>query len=108
MGIGFLHSSDRASIKPSHESELELTINKKSPLKELNIVIVSDVHLGTIVCNNHLERIVEKINSLNPDLILLPGDIIDEDIEPAIRENLGETLRLNEIQIWNVRGYGQS
>jgi predicted MPP superfamily phosphohydrolase len=71
---------------------LNLTIKKKSPLKELNIALASDIHLGTVVCNNHFERIVQKINALHPDLVLLPGDIVDEDIEPVIRQNLGETI----------------
>jgi predicted MPP superfamily phosphohydrolase len=72
---------------------LELTIHKKSPLTELNIALISDVHLGTIICNSHFIRIVEKINSLNPDIVLFAGDLVDEDIEPVIRQNLGETLR---------------
>jgi predicted MPP superfamily phosphohydrolase len=72
---------------------LDLTINKKSPMKQLNVVMVSDVHLGTIICNSHFIRIVEKINSLNPDVVLFVGDLVDEDIEPVIRQNLGETLR---------------
>jgi predicted MPP superfamily phosphohydrolase len=72
---------------------LELTIHKKSPLTELNIALISDVHLGTIICNSHFLRIVEKINSLNPDIVLFAGDLVDEDIEPVIRQNLGETLR---------------
>jgi uncharacterized protein len=72
---------------------LDLTINKKSPMKQLNVVMVSDVHLGTIICNSHFVRIVEKINSLNPDVVLFVGDLVDEDIEPVIRQNLGETLR---------------
>jgi uncharacterized protein len=59
----------------------------------LNIVAASDIHLGTIVCKSRLERIVEKINALKPDLVLLPGDVVDEDIGPVIRQNLGETLR---------------
>jgi uncharacterized protein len=72
---------------------LELTVHKKSPMKELNIALISDVHLGTIICNSHFTRIVEKINSLNPDIVLFAGDLVDEDIEPVIRQNLGETLR---------------
>jgi predicted MPP superfamily phosphohydrolase len=72
---------------------LELTIHKKSPLTELNIALITDVHLGTIICNNHFMRIVEKINSIRPDIVLFAGDLVDEDIEPVIRENLGETLR---------------
>jgi len=54
---------------------------------------VTDVHLGTIICNSHFMRIVKIINSLNPDIVLFAGDLVDEDIEPVIRQNLGETLR---------------
>ena len=73
---------------------LELVIPKNGrTMKSLNIAVASDIHLGTIVCKSKLERIVERINSLNPDLVLLPGDVVDEDIGPVIRNNLGETLR---------------
>jgi len=73
-------------------NKLELTIPKKSTLAELNIVAASDFHLGTIVCRERFKKIVEKINSLNPDVILLMGDIVDEDIAPVIRQNLGQAL----------------
>ena len=73
---------------------LDLSIPKNGrAMKSLNIAVASDIHLGTIVCKSKLERIVEHINSLNPDLVLLPGDVVDEDIGPVIRNNLGETLR---------------
>ena len=73
---------------------LSLSIPKNGrSVKSLNIAVASDIHLGTIVCKSKLERIVEQINSLEPDLVLLPGDVVDEDIGPVIRNNLGETLR---------------
>jgi predicted MPP superfamily phosphohydrolase len=85
---------------------LELTIHKSSPLKELNIVAISDVHLGTIICSSHFMRIVDKINSLNPDVVLFVGDLVDEDIEPVIRQNLGETLHLikSKYGIYGITG----
>ncbi len=61
--------------------------------RKLNIVSASDIHLGTIIGRGMLDQIVGKINSLNPDIVLLPGDIIDEDPKPVIRQNLGEALK---------------
>lgn len=61
-------------------------------LRALNIAVASDIHLGTIICKSRLERIVKEINALDPDLVLLPGDVVDEDIGPVIKQNLGETL----------------
>jgi predicted MPP superfamily phosphohydrolase len=73
---------------------LDLTIPKNSHgLKSLNIAVASDIHLGTLVCKARLEEIVRDINALNPDVVLLPGDVVDEDLGPVIRQNLGETLR---------------
>jgi len=73
---------------------LELPIpRKESKLDRLDIVAVSDVHLGTIVGRARFDHIVDMINRMNPDLILLPGDIVDEDLAPVIRQNLGGALR---------------
>jgi uncharacterized protein len=73
---------------------LELTIPKKvEGMKTVNIVAASDIHLGTIVGRQRFDQVVEKINSLGPDVVLLAGDIVDEDLAPVIKQNLGEALR---------------
>ncbi len=72
---------------------LSLTINKPAgKLKSLNVALASDIHLGTINGKRMLSDIIGKINSLNPDIILLAGDIIDEDVQPVIRKNAGKPL----------------
>jgi len=74
--------------------KLDLHINKNTNgLRELNLVLLSDIHLGTIIGNGHFEKIVDKVQALNPDIILLAGDVLDEDLEPVLRQNIGETLR---------------
>ena len=73
---------------------LNLQIHKHAgDLKHLNVVVASDFHLGTIVGRARLERIVDKINSLNPDVVLFPGDIVDEDLTHVTKNNIGEPLR---------------
>lgn len=73
---------------------LEITLPKKdSKLDTLNIVAASDIHLGTIVGKKQLDKFVQMANSLNPDIILLPGDIFDEDIGPIIKNKLGDDLQ---------------
>jgi hypothetical protein len=76
-------------LKPI-EIRIAKWFNGGQPLK---VVVASDIHLGTIIGRKRLDRIVETINGLNPDLVLFPGDIVDEDLGPVIRENLGESLR---------------
>ena len=73
--------------------KLQLILSKNIPeFEPLNIVVASDIHLGTIIGKSRLDHIVGKINRLNPDLVLLPGDVVDEDVAPVIKENLGESL----------------
>ncbi len=62
-------------------------------IDSLNIVAVSDIHLGTIVHNGRLSKMVKTINSLHPDIVLLPGDIIDENIKPFIEQNMPNTFQ---------------
>ncbi len=72
---------------------IDLEVDKSGGnMKELHIVAFSDVHLGTTIEKRHLSIIVNKVNALSPDIILIPGDIIDEDIAPVINNNVGDIL----------------
>ena len=62
-------------------------------LKSLNLAIASDLHLGTINSYEFMYKVGDKLNSMNPDLILLAGDIIDEDLGPVIKYDVGEHLK---------------
>jgi len=70
--------------------EVDKTCGK---FRQLKIAAATDIHLGTIIGKSRIERIVKMINSLDADIVLLPGDVVDEDIGPVIKRNLGETLR---------------
>jgi uncharacterized protein len=73
---------------------IDLNVQKsEGSMKSINIVAASDIHLGTIVGRERFNQIVKKINELNPDVVLFPGDIVDEDLAPVVRQNLGETLK---------------
>ncbi len=61
-------------------------------LKQLRIAMASDLHLGNMVGKRHLERLVAAMERIKPDLILLPGDILDDDIEPYVRKEMGAVL----------------
>jgi len=72
---------------------VQVSVNKANASgKTLNIVAVSDIHLGTIISNSRVSRMVNLINSQNPDIVLLAGDVIDEDVAPVIKNNLGAEL----------------
>lgn len=73
---------------------LELILPKgDGKLTELNIVAASDIHLSPIDGENLLERIVDKMNSLNPDIIILAGDIVDDKVEVLEQRKIGESFK---------------
>ena len=73
---------------------LDLSIDKSAgEVRSLNISLVSDIHLGTIVRSSRLEKIVERTNELKPDLVLMPGDIADEDISLPEAQKMATVLR---------------
>ena len=61
--------------------------------EKLRVAVASDWHLGALVTQKRVRAWVEAINGLQPDLVLLPGDLIDEDLPPVVEHNLGEHLR---------------
>ncbi len=61
---------------------------------KLTIVQVSDVHLGLIVRKARLMRIVSKIKSASPDILVSTGDLVDG----QINRMAGLAEILNDIQ----------
>ncbi len=83
-------------VNATHPRVKQLEIRLAKPLRgipSLRVVMASDIHLGTIISHERLQRIIEIINAQDPDLILLPGDVVDEDLGPVVHHNLGELLK---------------
>ena len=69
--------------------KLSLKIIKKNlAFSSLNIVAVSDIHLGSMVNKSKAKRLVKMINSVNPDLVVFAGDIIDDNIALVKHDDL--------------------
>ena len=86
---------------------LELQLPKgEGKLNELNIVAASDLHLSPIDGERLLSKIIDKMNSLNPDIILLSGDIVDDKAEILEQRKIGESFKkLNpKYGIYTING----
>ena len=59
------------------------TVSYRIPLgqagKAFRIALISDLHLGAFVGMDHVKRIVAAVNDLQADLIIIAGDMIDDD-----------------------------
>ncbi len=66
-----------------------ITINKPAgELKDLRIAAVSDIHLGSIIRKRSIKKLSGILKKLEPDLVLLLGDIVDGEIGPVLRGDL--------------------
>jgi len=74
-------------------------VDLKSPkipesLGKVTVAQISDVHLGLIIRQGRLSRILEKVRESNPDVLVSTGDLVDGQINHL--EGLAEMLK--EIQ----------
>ena len=60
-------------VKNVHISSEKLT-------REYTVVVLSDLHIHRVMSPQKIERIVSLANARNPDIVLLAGDIIDDDV----------------------------
>lgn len=57
----------------------DIKLEEKIMASELNIVLISDIHIGALKSEKRLEKIVRSINDLEPDIVCISGDIFDND-----------------------------
>lgn len=61
-------------------TKYDIVIDKQvKKLDSLKIVMVADLHLGINVGCSHMEQMVKKINRENPDIVVIAGDIFDNE-----------------------------
>lgn len=51
----------------------------KKDISAMHVVMISDLHLGAVGSEGRLEKIVDEINALKPDLVCIAGDFFDTD-----------------------------
>ena len=72
----------------------DVTVDKSSKQDELNVVLIADLHLGYSVGVKQMERMVNKINKLQPDVVVVAGDIFDNEFSAIYNPvRLAEILR---------------
>ena len=74
-------------------TDYQVSVDKRAgELEELKVVLTADLHLGYNIGCRQMEDMVEKINRENPDLVVIAGDIFDNEYEA-----LDDPDRLAEI-----------
>lgn len=63
-------------------AEYEIEVNKDGGnIDSLNVVLVADQHMGYSVGTSMMQDMVNKINAYNPDIVIMAGDIFDNNYD---------------------------
>ena len=88
--IGFVNARRTAKVRL-----VNIEINKlPEPLKGFTIVQISDIHLGSTIKAGYVQAIVDRVNSLDADLVAITGDVVDNTVE-ALKQH---TAPLGELR----------
>lgn len=84
----------------------EYIIHTNEVSEEYKIILITDIHYGTVIEDDEIDKVLDEINNENADLIILGGDMVDESSSKEdiikVYEKLG---KLNSAMgIYHVEG----
>ena len=75
----------KTAFGPARVAQVQVPVHNITPaMRDLRIVMASDFHASVLVAGREVERWSEQIMRLKPDLILLPGDIVDRSAQDIL------------------------
>ncbi|WP_286152374.1 metallophosphoesterase, partial [Sporofaciens musculi] len=82
VGIAVLSIWGMVNAGNIRTTKYEAVIDKKAGnLKQMKVVMAADLHMGYNIGCEHIQKMVEKINAQEPDLVVFAGDIFDNEYE---------------------------
>lgn len=90
-GYGVWHANDLQHVS------YDVALPSNESMEETKLVLISDLHLGAAGSERRLEKIVQSINALQPDIICIAGDFFDNDFY-AIRSPQKAAHALKQLQ----------
>lgn len=77
-------------------------------LNDLNIIYFSDLHYGTNMCGERLQKLIELINNCAPDIVLFGGDLIsDQQYDQSQIDELTSSLAAIEARLGKFAVLGE-
>ena len=81
----------RAMYEATFIEHEKVQVKMKNLKKEYKIVQVSDIHIGGLIDEVFIKKIVKRVNTMKPDLVVITGDLVDINLQKA-------DASLNEFQ----------
>jgi 3',5'-cyclic AMP phosphodiesterase CpdA len=70
----------------------------------MRLVQISDIHVGGLFVQKTFDAVVEEVNELEPDAIIITGDLTDEGILPQFEKARNEINRFKCSQVIVIAG----
>lgn len=87
--VGFFNARRTARVK-----RVSIPLQGLPPaLHGFRIVQISDIHVGPTIKAGYLEKIVDRVNALDADVVAITGDLVDGSV-PELREHVAPLARL--------------
>lgn len=64
------------------------TVETSKIMQPVKIAMLADTHLGVLFGNQSLQKLNQHLKQIQPDLILMPGDILDDDTHYFDKEQM--------------------
>lgn len=108
---GYLLFMYATKIEPYTFVTRHYTLGDKKAKEQLKIVQISDIQISENYTARDFNKIVDKINSLEPDLFLFTGDLYENYASYGKEKDLIQALKRIETKygkfaIWGNRDYG--
>lgn len=80
------------SGRSTYVKPYDVNISKALRENNLKIALISDIHLGNYMDVKRLQNLVREVNGMNPDIVLIAGDLIDSSIKPFVENQMAKEL----------------
>lgn len=108
-----LSAAYAVKIEPYRLVVHDYQMGKETSNTELKVVHISDIQVSESYTENRLDKLVEKINSQSPDIVVFTGDLYDDYAvyhpEKKVQKALaGIHAKYGKYAVWGNRDYGGS
>ena len=89
-------------INSSYLNIKEIEILMQNLEREMKIVQISDTHIGPIRNSGFMKEIVKKTDALNPDLVLITGDLVEGTV--GLHPSMFDSINKLKAKIFFITG----
>jgi predicted MPP superfamily phosphohydrolase len=94
LGIGTSGAGMVGALAPVTVKRVRVALDRlKRPSYGMRLVQISDVHVGPTIGKQFIEDIVARVNALDPDAVVITGDLVDGSVE-ELAEHVAPLARL--------------